>query len=124
MAKIIRLTESDLTRIVRKVLSEQTTVGWEIDLTKNPNWMVCKKKGSWISQTGVCNPQNNDPANDYDYVTITKDGKKLYRCQTIGGEPECYSFDRSKYQKEPGSDTYSVMKTTDIQRAKNMVGII
>lgn len=99
--KIIRLTEADLTKLVKRVMSsivEQSTPtgNYKIDpnvakskgftVVKDNNKIIVpsmtKNNGSWIAVGSV-------NANDYDYVLLSKDGN-TYACRGNG----CHSYNK------------------------------
>jgi len=116
MSKVVRLTENDLVRLVKKVISEQGVLGYrnyKLDpdiLSPNNQMFVVKDEGKILIPSFVRNGLAGGVyVDDYDYIVTGNLG--TYACQTKnGGRPSCFA-----------SINKTVNKTDNFQEAKNLI---
>jgi hypothetical protein len=116
MSKVVRLTENDLVRLVKKVISEQGLLGYtdyKLDpdiLFPNNQMFVVKDEGKILKPNLVRNGLvGGVSVDDYDYIVTGNLG--TYACQTkSGGGPSCFASIRK-----------TVDKTENFKEAKNLI---
>lgn len=114
MKKVVKLTESDITKIIRKVMNEQGVAGNSYKVhhpsLRGIGWRVVKDDGKVLIPDAIKNGVVGCVyADDYDYI-LTGQGNDTYACKSEG---KCYSC-----------TTKVVNLTPDFKAAKKNVGLL